>query len=162
MCCLPPLIHLQAGYHPPVSATYQSHHFLATFQSQSRSTQGQRAPQMNQKQDIPSVLPAVCTGQVGAVSQRVQGDTVCHRETVWIGDDTCQEGLSALQSEVTWERRDRIRMARGGRKNTKTCWHERIHQQVHNKLYKNYNCMFIKNLFTSFSRCALTCVLFTL
>lgn len=71
--------------------------------------------------DIPSVPPAVRMGQVGAVSQSVQGDTVCHGETVWIGNDTCQEGLSVLQSEVTRERRDRIRMAREATKNTKAC-----------------------------------------
>lgn len=41
-----------------------------------------------------------CVDGPSGSSQCVQGDTVCHRETVWIDNDTCQEGLSVLQSEV--------------------------------------------------------------
>lgn len=42
----------------------------------------------------------------------VQGDTVRRLETVWIGNDICQEGLSVRQSEVMRERRDRIGISR--------------------------------------------------
>lgn len=57
-----------------------------------------------------------CVDGPSGSSQCVRGDTVCQRGTVGIGNDICQEGLSALQSEVMWERWDRIRMAREGQR----------------------------------------------
>lgn len=83
MCYLPSLIHqLQSwSFHPPVRSTYQSDHFLATFQCQSHS--GLRAKVLLRRlrnitiyeelYDIWSVLPAAWIGQVGAV--RLSGVT---------------------------------------------------------------------------------------
>lgn len=129
MCYLPPLIHqLRFGFHPPpVSSTYQSNHFLATFQCQSHFELKAKVQlwwvrnvakfMMNYR--ISDSCLSVRGWAEWEQSVHVQADTVCHTDTVWIGNDMCQEGLSALQSEVMWERRDRIRMARGGKKESK-------------------------------------------
>lgn len=52
----------------------------------------------------------------------VHGETECQRRTVWICNDSCQEASAALQSEVTGEIRDRIRMAGEEPTCTEACW----------------------------------------
>ena len=140
MCYLPPLIHqLWFGFHPPpVSPTYQSNRFLATFQCQSHSQLKAKVllrwvrniTIYDELYDMWSVPPAASVDGPSGSSQCVQGDTVCQRGRIWIGNDMCQEGLSALQSEVMWGRWDRIRMAGEGRQTAQPYWHEHIYLQV--------------------------------
>lgn len=128
MCYLPPLIHqVHSGFHPPpIRPRYQSHLFFWLLFGANLSLRLKCCSHESQHHKFwwitrYLIAASCCTAGPSESSQSVQSDTVRHGEAVWICNDTCQEALSVLQSEVMWERWDRIRLAREGKKRARAC-----------------------------------------
>lgn len=99
-------------FHPP---TYPSDHFCCPFSVPC----GLKAKDESGYHDLSRI-----TWRLISASQRlcIHGETECHGGAVWICNDICQEASPALQSEVTGEIRDRIRMATEKRTCAGACW----------------------------------------
>lgn len=144
MCYLPPLIHqLRFGFHPPpVSSTYQSNHFLATFQCQSHFELKAKV-QLWWVRNIANlrwtighpIAASRCADGPSGSSQCMSRLTQFVTQTQFGLVMTCARRACLLYSQ-RWCENDETESGwqEGGRKRAKARCHERISSQAYSEL----------------------------